>query len=102
MKECFKIVPCQKREDTVRCKRLSKPKENWREESPDDNRPNKIRRQSGYIFQAHYCKVLPRCRVNTYGGTKIKMAENAKCARRSSAAHGAFKRKSPAIWTGPT
>ena len=44
MKERFEIVPREKSEYTVRRKRLSDPKENWREENADDNRRNKIRR----------------------------------------------------------
>ena len=52
MKECFEVVPCQKRKYAMRGKRLSKPKENWREEHSDDNRRSKVYRQFSYVFQA--------------------------------------------------
>ena len=51
MKECFEIVPCQKRKYAVRCKRLSRPKKNWRKDRSDDNRRDKICRQFNYVFQ---------------------------------------------------
>src|SRR5204862_3427005 len=102
MKECFEIVLRQKRKYAVRCERLSRPKKNWRKNRPHDKRGDKICRQFNYVFQVRQCRVLPRCRFNTYGQTEIKMAESARCAPRSSAAPGGFRRKWPAILTGPT
>jgi len=52
MKECFEVVPCQKGKYTVRRKRLSRPKKNWREGRSDDNRRSKVCRQFSYVFQA--------------------------------------------------
>ena len=52
MKECFEIVLRQKRKYAVRCKRLSRPKKNWRKDRSDDNRRNKICRQFNYVFQS--------------------------------------------------
>ena len=51
MKECLEIVPCQKRKHAVRCKRLRRPKKNWRKDRSDDNRRNKVCSQFNYVFQ---------------------------------------------------
>jgi len=52
MKECFEVVPYQKGKYTVRRKRLSRPKKNWREVRSDDNRRSEVCRQFSYVFQA--------------------------------------------------
>src|SRR4029077_5903471 len=92
----------QKRKYTVGCERLSGPKKNWRKDRSDDNRRNKVCSQFNYVFQGRECKVSLRCRINTYGRIEIKMAENAKCARRSSAVRGGSRPRYPALLTGPT
>ena len=51
VKERVEIVFRQKREYAVRCKRLSRPKKNWRKDPSNDNRRNKICRQFNYVFQ---------------------------------------------------
>ena len=52
MKERLEIVLCQKGKQTVRCKRLGRPKKNWSKQRCNDNDPDKIRRQFSYVFQS--------------------------------------------------
>src|SRR5262245_23208287 len=102
MKERLEIVLCEKRKYSVCCDRLSGPKKNRRKDRSDDHRRSKICRHFGYVFRGRPCMVLLRGRVNTYGRTEIKMAENAKSTQRSSVVRGGSRPRWPAILTGPT
>ncbi len=51
MKECFEIVFCQKGKQTVRCKRLCRPKENWSKQRSNDNDADKVGCQFSCVFQ---------------------------------------------------
>jgi hypothetical protein len=52
MKKCFEIIFCEEWEETVRCERVGRPKEKWRQERSNENSRGEVGCQSSCVFQA--------------------------------------------------